>query len=245
MKNSNVCQSSITCYTSLIADANTKVKRRVPKLLLECSMRQLHNELIASPNDGGLVGARHAITNDVIFSDTMLCSLATPQLRPMTDNQKMMCSCAIFNISKHMQESLNAWRLKQLKIMKEKADNSRGRGKDELTQAYKSYADHAFPEKQTRDPHCKNAADSVLCTPTNDKCKFPNWECVLRKCTVCSAIALLGVEMNTSIRAPMIIFNTYMTQFTCSHHGILILEKSPLIWMQKISLKGLVSYVKN
>ena len=31
--------------------------------------------------------------------------------------------------------------------------------------------------------------------------------------------------MDTSIRAQMIMVNTYMTQFTCSHHGILILEK--------------------
>ena len=53
-----------------------------------------------------------------------------------------------------------------IKTMKEKAENSRGRGKDELTQAYKSYADYAFPEKQTHHPRCKNAADSVLCTPT-------------------------------------------------------------------------------
>ena len=90
MKNSNVRDSPITHDTLLIADADTKVKRRVPKLLLECSMRQFHNELIASPDDGGLVGARHAKTNDVIISDTMLCSLAPPQLRPMTDNQKMM-----------------------------------------------------------------------------------------------------------------------------------------------------------
>ena len=43
-----------------------------------------------------------------------------------------------------------------------------------LTQAYKSYADYAFTEKQTRHPRCKNAADYVLCTPTNDECKFPN-----------------------------------------------------------------------
>ena len=57
--------------------------------------------------------------------------------------------------------------------------------------------------------------------------------------------ALPAVEMDTSIRAPMIMFNTYMTHFTCSHHGILILEKSPLIWMQKVNLKGLVSNVKN
>ena len=131
-ENSNVRQSPITCYTLLISDADTKVKCRVPKLLLECSMRQLHNELIASPDDGGLVGSRHAITNDVIISDTMLCSLAPPQLRPMTDNHKMMCGCAIFNTSKYTQESLNAWRRKQLKIMKNKSETSRGRRRDEI-----------------------------------------------------------------------------------------------------------------
>ena len=136
-----------------------------------------------------------------------------------------MCGCAICNTSKYMQESLNAWRRKQLKIMKEKAENSRGRGKYEWTQAYKLYADYTFPEKQTCHPRCKNAADYVLFTPTNDECKLPNWKCVLRKCTVCRAIALPGVEMDTSIIAPMIMFNKYMTQFTCSHHGILIREK--------------------
>ena len=72
---------------------------------------------------------------NVIISDTMLCSLAPPQLRPMTDNQKMMCGCAICNTSKYMQEYLNTWRRKPLKIMKYKADNSRGMGKDELTQS--------------------------------------------------------------------------------------------------------------
>ena len=55
----------------------------------------------------------------------------------MTDNQKKMCGCAICNTSKYMQEYLNAWRRKQLKIMKEKSENSRERGKDELTQDYK------------------------------------------------------------------------------------------------------------
>ena len=145
MKNSNVRQSPITRDSLLITDADTKVKLRVPKLLLECSMRQLHNELIVSPDDGGLVGARHAKTNDVIISDTMLSSLAPPQLSPMTDNHKMMCGCAICNTSKYIQESLSEWRRKQLKIMKDKAENSRGRGKDEITQAYKSYAEYAFP----------------------------------------------------------------------------------------------------
>ena len=53
LKNSNVRESPITRDNLLTADADTKVKCRVPKLLLECSMRQLHNEIIASPDDGG------------------------------------------------------------------------------------------------------------------------------------------------------------------------------------------------
>ena len=141
MKNSNVRQYPITRDTLLIAYADSKVKRRVPKLLLECSMRQLHNELIASPDDVGLIGSINAEINDLIISGTMLRSLASPQIRPMTDNHKMMCGCAICNTSKYMQESLNSWRRKKLKTMNNKAENSRGRGKDELTQACKSYAD--------------------------------------------------------------------------------------------------------
>ena len=88
-------------------------------------MRQLNNELIASPDDGGLLGDIHADTNDVIISDTMLCSLSPPQLRTMIDHHKMMCGCAICNTSKYFQESLNSWRQKQFKIIKDKADKSR------------------------------------------------------------------------------------------------------------------------
>ena len=103
MKNSNVCESPIARDTLLITDEESGVKLIVPKLLLEFSMRQLHNELIVSPYYGGLFGARHADTNYVIISDKMLRFLAPPQLNPMTDNQKMMCGCAIFNTSKYFQ----------------------------------------------------------------------------------------------------------------------------------------------
>ena len=72
-------------------------KTESAKKLLECSMRQFHNELIASPDDGGLLGSRHADINDVINIGTMLFSLATPQRRPMTDHHKMICGCAICN----------------------------------------------------------------------------------------------------------------------------------------------------
>ena len=129
--------------------------------------------------------------------------------------------------------------------MKYKADSSRGREKDELTQAYKSYTDYAFPNNENCHPRCENTADYVLFSPTNDEFQLPNWKFVLWKCTECTSIDIPVVERDSSNRAPMITFNTYITQFTCSHHGILISEKSPLIWMQKEHLKLLVSYVNN
>ena len=96
-------ESPIARDTLLITDAESRVKRRVPKLLLECSMQQLHDELIASPDDGGLLGARHDNTNYMIISDTMLRSLSPPQIHSMTDDHKMMCGCAICNTSKYFQ----------------------------------------------------------------------------------------------------------------------------------------------
>ena len=47
MKNPNVCESPIARDTLLITDAESRVKRIVPTLLLEFSMQQFHNELIA------------------------------------------------------------------------------------------------------------------------------------------------------------------------------------------------------
>ena len=104
MKKSNVCESPIARDNLLITDAVSGVKRRVPKLLLECSTQKLHNELIASPDDGGLLVARHASTNNVINSDTVVSYLSPRQLRTMKDHQIMMCGCAICNTSKYFQE---------------------------------------------------------------------------------------------------------------------------------------------
>jgi hypothetical protein len=141
LKNPNVRQSPITRDTLLIKDVETGVKRRVPKLLLECSMRQLHNELIATPDKGGLLGARHEETNDVIISDTMLRSLVPPELRPMTDSHKIMCGCTTCNTSKYLQTSLNAWRRKHMKHMEAQSNASRSRAKATLLEAYTKYAE--------------------------------------------------------------------------------------------------------
>ena len=135
MKNSNVCESPISHDTLLITDAEYGVKRKVAKPFLEISMRQFHNDLIASSDDVGLLGSIHINKHDVIISDTMLGYLEPPQLSTMTDHHKMMCGSAICNTSKYFQDSLNAWWRKLLKFIKDKSDHSLRREEYELTQA--------------------------------------------------------------------------------------------------------------
>ena len=159
-------------------------------------MQQFHNDLIASPDDGGLLGARHADTNDMIISDTILRSLAPPQLLPMTDNHKIMCGCAICNTSKYMQESLNTWRQKQLKIMKYKADNSHVRENMNELKLTNQMLTTPFQTMKLVIRVAK-MQQIFFYLSTNDECQLPNWKCVLQKCTDCTYIALPGVERDS------------------------------------------------
>ena len=115
MKNSNVRESPIARDNLPITYTESGLKQRVPKMLLECSIQQFHNELIASLYNEGLLGSIHDKKKYLIISDTMIRSLAPPQLRPMIDHHKIMCGCVICNTSNYFQESLNALRQKKIK----------------------------------------------------------------------------------------------------------------------------------
>jgi hypothetical protein len=66
-----VIQSPITIDTLLLPGRETGVVMCVPKLLIEISIRELHNDLIESPESGGLAKARDA-EGRVIISDSVL-----------------------------------------------------------------------------------------------------------------------------------------------------------------------------
>ena len=106
LKISNVRQSPIAHDALLIKNLESGVKRRVLTLWLKFFIRQLHNELIVSPYDEGLLGDRHANTNNVIISDTMIRYLSPPQLHPMIDHHKIMCDCTICNTPKYFQSHI-------------------------------------------------------------------------------------------------------------------------------------------
>ena len=64
----------------------------VPKLLLQVSIRELHNILVSDRNDGGIKDARDE-DGKIIISDSKLRALLPPQLKKMSAPYKIMCGC--------------------------------------------------------------------------------------------------------------------------------------------------------
>ena len=55
----------------------------VPKLLLQVSVRELHNSLVSDPNDGGLKDSRDE-DGKIIISNSTLRSLLPHQIKQMS-----------------------------------------------------------------------------------------------------------------------------------------------------------------
>ena len=66
----------------------------VPKLLLNISVRELHNSLISEPENCGLKEAGDA-HNSIIISDSTLHSLLIPQLKKIQQDTR---SCVVLNV---------------------------------------------------------------------------------------------------------------------------------------------------
>ena len=67
----------------------------VPKLLVQVSVRELHNSLVSDPKDGGLKYARDE-DGKIIISDSTLRSLLPPQLKK---GPHVTRSCVVVNVA--------------------------------------------------------------------------------------------------------------------------------------------------
>ena len=87
-----VVQSTISndCLTGMFGDKTEP--QLLPKLLLQMSVRELHNSLVSDPNDGGLKKARDEDDN-IIISDSTSISLLPPQIKQISEQYKVMCGC--------------------------------------------------------------------------------------------------------------------------------------------------------
>ena len=87
-----VFQSPISndCLKVMLNDQ--KEPQTVPKLLLQVSVRELHNSLVSDTNDGGLKDARNK-DGKIIISDYKLRSPLPPKLKQISSRYMIMCVC--------------------------------------------------------------------------------------------------------------------------------------------------------
>ena len=106
----------------------------VPKLLLQVSVRALHNSLVNDPNDCGLKGASDE-DDIIIISDSTLRSLFPPQSKQMSARYKIMCGCECCIYSKSIHSSFISWRDRYVKNsnIKSKIIKSEGLVKKHIT----------------------------------------------------------------------------------------------------------------
>ena len=123
MHHPQVVQSSITNdYLRVKVDGHIE-PQLVSKLLLQVSVRELHNNLVSDVDNVGLKEARYE-ENNIIISDSTL--RATPILN-ISSIYKVMFGCKCCISDKSIHSSLLSWRDYYLKKLKDLSQNSQNR----------------------------------------------------------------------------------------------------------------------
>ena len=95
---------------------------RVPKLLREAPIREMHNDMIKDATDGGLPGV--IVEGKPIMSDTELrrqLRTLLPELKKATLRHKKMCGCENCIGITYLHDALNRFRLRKRRQLEEEA----------------------------------------------------------------------------------------------------------------------------
>jgi hypothetical protein len=216
---------------------------RVPKLLREAPIREMHNDMIKDAADGGLPGAILLATGKPIMSDTELrrqLRKLLPELKKATLRHKKMCGCENCIGIAYLHEALNRFRLRKRRHLEDEAsalkeevrscNNLRAKGR--LQTRYLSavvnaddYAEYAFPDGQPLHPKPRNALNMIMCEPVESCDNLRKWKCVLGKCNDCPKAQFHPLELSTNEDVDNAVrFQHYENYTKCSQHGVLELR---------------------
>ncbi len=216
---------------------------RVPKLLREAPIREMHNDMIKDAADGGLPGAILLATGKPIMSDTELrrqLRKLLPELKKATLRHKKMCGCENCIGIAYLHEALNRFRLRKRRRLQDEAsalkeevrscNNLRAKGR--LQTRYLSavvnaddYAEYAFPDGQPLHPKPRNALNMIMCEPVESCDNLRKWKCVLGKCNECPKAQFHPLELSTNEDVDNAVrFQHYENYTKCSLHGVLELR---------------------
>ena len=114
IKHPSIVESPIVQDKILVHDKlKGKKTQRVGKYLIQISIRELHNDLIKSKNEGGLSEVWNG--NKLLVSDTDLRYIIPVNVKKFTPRYKQMCGYEVCIQAKQLQSSLNAWINRQSK----------------------------------------------------------------------------------------------------------------------------------
>ena len=116
--NSPNSRDAITCPAPTTEDPNRTVRKN--KLLLQCSVRELHNDLCKP-----IIGLTHVGVKDVKrqVSDTIFRKTLPFEVIPMKNYLKQMYYCMIFEHTQFKQDALDQWRKKYKDKLKKFLDS--------------------------------------------------------------------------------------------------------------------------
>ena len=153
-----------------------------PKLLLQVSVRELHNSLVNDQNDVGLKDARYE-DGKIIISDYKLRSMFPPKLKQMSARYKIMCGCECCIYAKSIHSSLLSWRDRYLKKLKYKIQNDQSRRSGEKARhIYETFKNIVMPHGCHIYSKASDMENDKMCTYPQSDHALPHWKCALWCC---------------------------------------------------------------
>ena len=196
----------------------TVIKERVGKLLLEISVRELHQDLLKSPPIG-ISEVYCKITNNIIVSERHLRNMLPPQLRPISFSQKQLCGCECCTIMKMLHTAIVKFRKKALES-DESSLSIHTRSRNDSFRLYKEYVSFLKENDNVTTSHASDVINTMAC-PVDTSTGLVHWKCALGRCSSCPTPVIPILETINNEVLPNIIFGMYKYHTKCKIHGVL------------------------
>ena len=211
LSHEHVIPSSLTTDTILVHNPITKQREPVTKLLLQISVRELHDDLIGPPPKG-LPSVYESSTQKLLVSESTLRAMLPPQIRRMTNAQKEICGCECCITTKILHQALLHFR----------SHNKSLRSMSHLDR----FLNGAMNVKQDTSKHCSSRPTDVvkLITCHNDNSTKYDWRCILNRCNTCNPannnwFGQRQMLSASSVNMQDIHFGIYTMHTKCKVHG--------------------------
>ena len=154
----------------------------VPKLLLQVTIRELHNSIIISPEEGGLKEARCS-DNNISISGSTLRSILPPQLNNISSWYKFMCGCECRIFAKNIHSSLPSWRDCYLNKLKYLSQNEQNRRSGQIyNRLFETYKNSVMPHGRHIYATASDMSMAAMSSYTPSQHALPHWKYVLHCC---------------------------------------------------------------